>query len=150
SPEAAHAGAGLPARVRLYRWSSRAGRCRARRRRSFWAEVPIGALGPGVGLPPGNPLGQQNAPYLAALDLDTMLLGCRGQRVQGPVSGVLLAGFVLWPQAPIRLEHELSGWEQGDQGDERAAFLFGDASLASSPGPIAQAIDPAGVEGEQS
>jgi hypothetical protein len=64
-------------------------------------------------------------------------------------SGVLLVGFVLWPQAPIRLQHEPSGGEQGYQGDERAAFLFSDAPLAARAGPIAQAVDPLGIKGEQ-
>lgn len=103
-----------------------------------------------MGLAPGDPFGEQNAPHLTALDLDPVLLGGLGQGIQRPMRRFLLLGFILGSQAAIGLQHEPPRREQGDQGHQRATFLFADAPFAPRPGPIAQPIESAGVEREQS
>jgi hypothetical protein len=103
-----------------------------------------------VGLPPGDPFGEQNAPHLTALDLDALLMRCLGQGVQGPMGRFLLVGLVLRSQAAIRLQDEPTGWQEGHQGYNSAAFPFGDAPFAPGAGPIAQPIKPLCIKSRQS
>ena len=82
--------AGSPARAHRRRRPSRgpAGGCRARRSRSFCGELRVAGLGPGARPAPADPLGQQDAADLAALDLDPKRPGGLGEGIQGPVGAV--------------------------------------------------------------
>ena len=66
--------------------------------RYSWPEVS--------GLAPRDTLRQQDAPHLAALDLNAVLLGGSGQGIQGLVSGFLLVDCVLRSRATIGLQNQ--------------------------------------------
>lgn len=61
----------------------------------------------------------------------------------------LLAGLVLRSQAAIGLQDEPTGWEQGHQGDECAAFLFGDAPFAPGPRSVTEPVKSPRIESGQ-
>jgi hypothetical protein len=108
---------------------------------TFWDELWIGALSPRPGVWPPDTFAPQeeeeDAPYLAAPDLDARLPSSLGERVQRPVGSL---GLVLGTQHTIRLGEELARWVLGDQRDDLRAFQFLKARLASGAGTISESV----------
>jgi hypothetical protein len=94
-------------------------------------------LSPRPGVSPPNTFAQENAPYLAAPDLNTHLPSSFDEGVQRPV-GCL--GLVLGAEHAVRLGDELARWVLGDQRDDLRAFQFRKARLASGAGTISETV----------
>lgn len=86
---------------------------------------------------------EQDAPHLAAADLDAHLSGGVGQGVQGPIGGLRLVDDLRWQ--PI-VADQPSGRILGDQGDDPGALVLRDARAAPGPGTICESIHAQGVE----
>jgi hypothetical protein len=121
-----------------------AGSCRARRCSTFWDELWVRTLCPRSRTAPAYSFTQQDAPYLAASDLNAHLFLCGlGQGIQSPVGSLGLVEGLRWQ--PIVAE-EFSRRILGDQSDDPGALLFRDARLASGSGAISEPIYPFGIE----
>jgi hypothetical protein len=96
-----------------------------------------------AGTPPAHALGEQDAAYLGAGDVDAGRAGRGGQRIQGPhrrprwIRGGQLAGAVA--DSPPR-------WWAGHQGDQLGALGLADAGFAADAGPVTQPVEALGGE----
>jgi hypothetical protein len=100
-------------------------------------------LSPGPGVSPPYTFAQENAPYLAAPDLDAYLPSSLGERVQRPVGRL---GLVLGTEHAVRLGEELARWVLGYQRDNLRAFQFRKAWPASGAGSVSEPLYALGIE----
>jgi len=93
---------------------------------------------------PAHSFAEQDAPDLAALDLDALLTGSSGQRIQTPLWLLLrLGGAQLVPHLD-----ELARWDRAGQGNDDPPLLLGKSRLASGTRAIAQAIQALSIEAD--
>nr|WP_040667066.1 hypothetical protein [Nitrolancea hollandica] len=92
-----------------------------------WDKLRIGALGPRAGMPPPHAFLQQDAPDLAPLHRDPLLLSCSDERIQAPLGFLLrLHGCQLVTQA-----NRLAGRYRARQSENSSSLLLGQPRLPS-------------------
>ena len=87
---------------------------------------------------PPDPFPEQDAPDLAALHLNALLVGGASQGIQAPLGFLLgLGRFELVAHA-----HRLARWVRLCEGNDPSSFQLGQPRLASSSRAITETIDP--------
>lgn len=95
---------------------------------------------------PAHALATEDAPHLAAGDLDATLLGCGSEGIERPFwLGVWIWCFELAGQRV----GGLARWRQFDQGEYGAALELGEARLAASARQHPQPVESLRIEGVQ-